>query len=333
MTLKYAIIGSGMMGQEHLRNLKLLDDVEVVAIAEPDEAMRRSAVEIVGREVADFATIGELVRHGGGDAFVVASPNHTHAEILAMLLPLGKPVLMEKPVVTTIRQAARLREAVARTTAPVWIAMEYRFTPGVSHLLADLQAGVAGELKMFSVVERRYPFLAKIGNWNRFNNLTGGTLVEKCCHFFDLMRLAVGSEPTRVSAIGGQALNHLDESYDGQVPDIIDNAYVTVSFANGVNAMLELCMFAEGASFQERVAATGTKALLEARIPRPGRFEIDGRNRSAEYVCAFREKRARTGSRSMLIPPMRRPAIIIVPPISSTHALPNSSGREAASRT
>merc|ERR1712050_300351 len=82
-------------------------------------------------------------------------------------------------------------------------------------------------------------------NWNRFNRYTGGTLVEKACHFFDLMRRIVRSEPVSVYASGGQAVNHKDEVYGESNPDILDHAFATVNFANGAKAMLDLNMFAE----------------------------------------------------------------------------------------
>lgn len=54
-------------------------------------------------------------------------------------------------------------------------------------------------------------------NWNRFNRNSGGTLVEKCCHFFDLMNLILRAKPLRVLASGAQDVNHLDERYNGEV--------------------------------------------------------------------------------------------------------------------
>jgi hypothetical protein len=86
------------------------------------------------------------------------------------------------------------------------------------------------------------------------------------------MRLALNSEPIRVMASGGQDANHLDERYDGEQPDILDNGYVIVDFANGSRAMLELCMFAEGAQFQEEISAVGPLGKVEALVPGPGRF-------------------------------------------------------------
>jgi predicted dehydrogenase len=149
--------------------------------------------------------------------------------------------------------------------------MEYRYMPPVAALIEQAQA-VTGGIKMLTIREHRFPFLEKVGDWNRFNAKTGGTLVEKCCHFFDLMRVILQDNPVRVMASGGADVNHLSERYDGKTPDIWDNAYVIVDFARGARAMLELCMFAEGARYQEEITAVGPKARIECLVPGPGRF-------------------------------------------------------------
>jgi len=77
----------------------------------------------------------------------------------------------------------------------------------------------------------------------------------------------VQSEPVRIYASGGQNVNHLDERYDGKTPDILDNAYVIVDFANGVRAMHDLCMFAEGSRNQEEMSAVGDAGKIECLIP------------------------------------------------------------------
>ncbi|MDZ4136726.1 MAG: Gfo/Idh/MocA family oxidoreductase, partial [Paracoccaceae bacterium] len=148
---------------------------------------------------------------------------------------------------------------------------EYRYMPPVAHLISQA-AAVTGGVRMLTIREHRFPFLEKVGDWNRFNARTGGTLVEKCCHFFDLMRLVAGCDPVRVMASGGQAVNHLDEIHDGQRPDIWDHAYVIVEFASGMRAMLELCMFAEGSRYQEEISAVGPAGKIECLVPGPGRF-------------------------------------------------------------
>jgi predicted dehydrogenase len=105
-----------------------------------------------------------------------------------------------------------------------------------------------------------------VGNWNRFSRNTGGTLVEKCCHFFDLMNVVVGTAPLRVLASGGQDVNHLDEVYGGERADILDNAYVIVEYEGGVRAMLDLCMFAEASRNEQEISVVGTAGKVEALV-------------------------------------------------------------------
>jgi predicted dehydrogenase len=270
-TVRYGIIGCGMMGQEHLRNIALLSQAKVVAIFEPDAAMRARAAALVPDAVF-MDSLADVVMHSDVNCLLIASPNHRHLgqlEQIAALRPL--PVLVEKPLFTDEGDVARLATLRARYAAPIWVAMEYRYMPPVAHLIEQAQVATGG-IKMLTIREHRFPFLQKVGDWNRFNANTGGTLVEKCCHFFDLMRLIAGCDPVRVMASGGQAVNHIGEMYDGAESDIWDSAYVIVDFENGLRAMLELCMFAEGARYQEEISAVGPLGKIECLVPGPGRF-------------------------------------------------------------
>ena len=85
--------------------------------------------------------------------------------------------------------------------------------------------------------------------------------------FFDLMRLITNSEVTQVYASGDQSVNHLNENYNGKVPDILDNAFVILDFKNGIRSSLELCMFAENSEMQEELVATGNKGKIETSVP------------------------------------------------------------------
>ena len=205
------------------------------------------------------------------DAIIVASPNHTHHEVLAPLFGTGLHILCEKPLCTTLDDARRTADAARahteRTGGVFWVGMEYRYMPPVAEFIARVKGGAVGKLQMLAIREHRFPFLRKVGDWNRFNRNTGGTMVEKCCHFFDLMRLIVGAEPVRVFCSGAMDVNHREERYDGERPDIIDNSYTIVDFANGARSMLDLCMFAEGSQNQEEIAAVGDRAKLEVLIP------------------------------------------------------------------
>ncbi len=137
----------------------------------------------------------------------------------------------------------------------------------VWRLVEEVRAGTVGRLRMVAIREHRFPFLKKVGDWNRFSRNTGGTLVEKCCHFFDLMNLLTAQRPTRVYASGAMDVNHLDERYDGEQPDILDNAYVIVDYDDGARSLLDLCMFAENSTHELEIAATGDRGKAEAFLP------------------------------------------------------------------
>jgi len=268
-TIRYGIVGAGMMGCEHIRNIAHVPDAEVVALADPHEPSLRLGQLACGpeREVLTFPDVASMLAGADVDAVVVATPNHTHAATLEPIFERGVHVLVEKPLCTTIEDCLRAVERADAHPGVFQVGLEYRYMAPVAAFLSAIREGAVGRLRMLFVREHRFPFLPKVAHWNRFTRNTGGTLVEKCCHFFDLMSLAVGSPAVRVMASGGQDVNHLDERYEDGVADILDNAYVIVDYANGARAALDLCMFAEGSRNEQELVATGDGGKLECTVP------------------------------------------------------------------
>ena len=271
--IRYGVIGTGLMGCEHLRNLMAVPGAQVTAVADPHQPSLDAARSIDGSAAhrwQDFRCAQDLLSSGLVDAVVVCTPNHTHAEVLEHVWGTDLHVMVEKPLCTTIDDARRVAAAAARHRGVVWMGLEYRFMPPVARFLQQLTPENVGTLRMISIREHRFPFLVKVGDWNRFSINTGGTLVEKCCHFFDLMNLATGSRPVRVFASGSQDVNHLDERYPGnpagEVPDILDNAFVIVDFANGARGLLDLCMFAEASRNEQELVAVGDRGKVECKV-------------------------------------------------------------------
>ncbi len=269
--VRYGIIGSGMMGIEHMLNVSAIDDAVVTAIADPDGKSRHLASKYGGAPdgLVSFENHHELLTSGLCDAVVVATPNFTHIDVMLDVFREAPEmhVLVEKPLCTTVADCRRLIEAAELHQGVLWVGLEYRYMPPVQRLVQAVHGGSIGRARMMAIREHRFPFLPKVDNWNRFTRNTGGTLVEKCCHFFDLMQHVLQATPLRVLASGGQDVNHLDETYDGEVPDILDNAFVIVDFDNGARAMLDLCMFAEGSHEQEELSVVGDLGKVEAFLP------------------------------------------------------------------
>lgn len=271
MTIKYGLIGCGMMGMEHLRNIKLLPGAETVAICDPHRAQRDEGKRIFP-DVQGYETLDAMLSNEVLDAIVIASPNHLHMRQLKQVAAQKTiPILCEKPLFTDPLDEAEVERFQREYSAPVWVAMEYRYMPPVAALIERAES-VTGGVEMLTLQEHRFPFLEKVDNWNRFNANSGGTFVEKCCHFFDLMRLILNSEPVRVSASAKQFTNHLNESYHGKVPDIWDGGYAIFDFENGACAMLELSMFADGTKWNEEIHAIGPEGKIACCIPGPQRF-------------------------------------------------------------
>lgn len=278
--VRVGVIGTGMMGCEHLKNFMGIPDVSITAISDPNAEPRSWAELTLGdswKGVQSFTDHRDLLASGAVDAVVVASPNFTHKAILDDIFETSLPVLVEKPMCTTVDDCIAIVEAQKKRTALTWVGLEYRYMAPIAELVRQVHSGVVGDLKMLAIREHRFPFLVKVENWNRFSKNTGGTLVEKCCHFFDLMNLVVGAKPLRVMASGGQDVNHLDEYYNGERSDILDNAYVVVEYDNGVRTMLDLSMFAEGSRNEQEICAVGSLGKVEAFIPGDGKVLIGQR--------------------------------------------------------
>ncbi|KAH8050853.1 D-xylose 1-dehydrogenase [Aureococcus anophagefferens] len=244
--LKFCIAGTGAMGLEHIRNICLLKDrgCTIVAVADSDARGMREARETLdtcGFEDCKVFDDWHALFGCGADALIICTPNYQHVEgLVAKHCHGGKPCFM--------------------------VGMEYRWMPPIAKLVETVDSKKLGATKMVSIREHRFPFLHKVGHWNRFNKWTGGTLVEKACHFFDLMRRLVQDDVVSVCASGGGGVNHQDESYDGEKPDILDFALVIVTYASGATSALDLCMFAEDMQ-TEAVSVVGTLGKAEAKCP------------------------------------------------------------------
>lgn len=279
--IRYGIIGCGSMGREHIENIRAMDGAVVTALADTHRASLDAASALMETPPRVFTSHQELLDSGLCDAVVIATPNFTHVDILRDALRSELHILIEKPLVTRVEDGVDLIARAQGRKGIVWVAQEYRYMPPVAEMVRMAHAGAAGRLHQVAIREHREPFYPKVGNWNRFSANTGGTLVEKCCHYFNLMDHILQEHPRRVFASGGQRVNHLDERYDGRTPDILDSAYVIVEYPSGARASLDLCMFAENSVDNEHIVVVGDEAKLESLLPsltlRYGRREDWGR--------------------------------------------------------
>lgn len=264
---RFTVIGTGTMGQEHMRVCHLVGRARVHGIFDtaPDslrvaaaEHRRYSPDELVIYDTLEAACTDPLC-----DALIIATPNHTHLDLMRVAARSGKAVLLEKPMATTIADAAEIVRIVEETGIHCQIGLQYRYKAVYREALeAVLTRGAVGPVRQIHMTEHRPPFLDKVGQWNKFSRHSGGTLIEKCCHYFDLINHVAGHRPRRVFALGSQAVNFREFRQDGESADILDNAAVLIEYADGLHASFNLNMFSPG--FCEELVVTGEAGRLQA---------------------------------------------------------------------
>jgi len=240
--IKTGIIGMGMMGFAQLRNCfsALPEYYEITCLCDNHEQnLKRSLDWCVqcGIEAAGYADWRKMLAQGDFELAVIVTPDFLHEEMAVECLKSGKHLRLEKPMATTLPGCARIMEAFEVHRPVVQVGFELRYANLTEKILHDLPQ--LGRLKMIWCHEFRHPFLKKEGStpdWIICKELTGGTLLEKNCHHFDLFNMLANARPVSIYASGDNETIYSDT-------DILDNAFVTIEYENGVRAMLSLCMF------------------------------------------------------------------------------------------
>lgn len=300
--IRVAILGCGMMGQEHCSyimgyskqlRIDFLCDPHQPSIDKCLHVMKEFRHENHSHEQQYHHPIilsdeNDLLNNHvfDIDLLVIATPNYLHTDAIIRWGQYDHlTILVEKPVAVSYEQHARLSSHQEQLKANIWVAMEYRFIPAIAKLI-ELIPDVVGDIHMVTIRENRYPFLHKVNKWNRDYRKTGDTLVEKCCHFFDLMRLITGQEAQHdnIKSMVQRGINYGDEDNSEIDVPIIDSAYVILPFEKKMDhkteivndnkkatkrtmGCLELCMFSEGSRHQEEIIVTGSHGRLEAYLP------------------------------------------------------------------
>ena len=153
MTLRVGVIGTGMIGQDHIRRLtQVLSGVEVVAVSDIDRD-RAKAASPESAEV--FGTPEALIRSDQVQAVVICSWGPAHEEQLLACIDAGKPAFCEKPLVTSEAAALRVMDAeVAFGRRLVQVGFMRRFDADYRRLKAVIDGGTLGAPLLYHSVHR-----------------------------------------------------------------------------------------------------------------------------------------------------------------------------------
>jgi predicted dehydrogenase len=199
-TIRTAIIGTGFMGRVHLEALRRLEFVEAIAIAGKNvEAARRLGAGFsVPTITADYH---DVLRDPDVDAVHICTPNAQHFPMAKDALRAGKHVLCEKPLGTSVEQAAELVSLASHQKLRNCVCHNLRFYPMVQQMRSLCEAGDLGEIL---IVQGTYfqDWLLYDTDWNwRVDSKAGGpsrAMADIGSHWFDMAEHVTG---LRVSSL------------------------------------------------------------------------------------------------------------------------------------
>jgi predicted dehydrogenase len=282
-TLNIGLLGAGWFGCEaHLTNLMRLDGVNVVAASSRSESSLAKAQEIAGAELQTFTDWRDLLRIEAIDAVVIALTNDQHHAACLAAFNSGKHVLCEKPLGLTMVECDEIIAASQAAGRVLQVGHEMRFQSLYQRMKQMIDEGEVGDLHLMWSREYRGPMRQ---GWRSSEALTGGTILEKNSHDFDLFNWFLDAAPVRVAAMGGRNVL-LDR-------EVLDNAQVLVEYENGRRATLEVCLFAPHGGDSE-IGVVGSAGRIDAfnqaqklihhRFDPPESTEIDVTDSPEEVV-------------------------------------------------
>lgn len=154
MTVHIGVIGTGMIGQDHIRRLTdVVPGASVVAVTDIDTAHARAVADRIGARA--LASGEEVIREQAVDAVVVTSWGPTHAEYVLASIAAGKPVFCEKPLATTAADCLRIIKAEqAHGTRLVQVGFMRRYDAGYRTMKRVIDGGEIGRPLIVHCVHR-----------------------------------------------------------------------------------------------------------------------------------------------------------------------------------
>ncbi|MBQ9916157.1 MAG: Gfo/Idh/MocA family oxidoreductase [Microbacterium sp.] len=216
--LRIAVAGAGAIGATHAETITATPGIVLAGIVDPFTAGETLAARY---GTARYRDIGELLGSGGVDAAIIATPNELHVPMALELIDAGIPILIEKPVATSLSEAMVLVTAAEDAGVPVLVGHHRRHHPVVRRAKEIVDSGGLGRIVAVSATY----FLSKPDDyydiaWRRSAG-SGGVFLINLIHEIDMLRHLIG-EITSVSAVASSAVRGLDVEDTGALTFTFD---------------------------------------------------------------------------------------------------------------
>jgi len=270
--IRAGIIGSGMMGPIHTEALRRLGYVEVVALAEVNEAAARAKADAlqIPRAYGDYRA---LIADPEVEVVHNCTPNAVHFEVSRAILAAGKHVISEKPLARTSRESSELCERAARAGVVNAIHFNYRNYPLVQQMRAMVASGELGRLFLLhGSYLQDWLILESDYNW-RVDSAEGGesrAIADIGSHWFDTIQFVTG-DPV-VEVLGDLHTVHRTRKKPNRAVETFAGKTLSPSDYTDVPVATEDCATI---LFRTRSGAPGSVVVSQVSAGRKNHFQIE----------------------------------------------------------
>lgn len=167
-------------------------------------AQRAEAAGVAAPKPYLAADFDSMLRDLKPDGVIVTTPDALHDDYLVRALDAGFDVITEKPMTTTAAKAQRILDAARRNDKRIRVTFNYRYSPFRSQIKELLSSGLIGEVLSvdFHWLLNTLHGADYFRRWHSSKAISGGLMVHKATHHFDLVNWWLSDMPTEVSAMG-----------------------------------------------------------------------------------------------------------------------------------
>lgn len=222
-TIRFAIIGVGLIGPRHVDAVERCNDGEVVAIVDPAPASQQLATRL---GVAYYTSVKDLLQsEHKPDAAIICTPNHTHVPIARELSSGNVHILVEKPLSTDVPSGVDLISHLKSTGVKTLVGHHRRFNPYIVETKRIISSGVLGNIIAINGLWTTYKpsdYFQPPTAWRA--DETGGVVLINMIHDVDLLHHLFGPI-TRV---------HAERTISQRGHKAEEGAALTLRFKSGV---------------------------------------------------------------------------------------------------